>query len=83
MYQLLSPTFLHLPNSDWNLLTAEFEDKWNFPHFLGAIDGKHVILKCPNNAGSHLQLQKIKLYCLACCCWPDYEIMYADVGANE
>ncbi|KAH7953439.1 hypothetical protein HPB49_008553 [Dermacentor silvarum] len=33
-------------------VAREFEDKWDKPHYLGAIDGKHVNVECPANFGS-------------------------------
>jgi hypothetical protein len=36
----------------WLEVAKGCNDKWNFPHCLGAIDGNHVALQCPANTGS-------------------------------
>ena len=36
----------------WKQVAAEFSSRWNFHHTLGAIDGKHVAIRCPKNGGS-------------------------------
>ena len=33
-------------------ISNDFNNKWNLPNCIGAIDGKHVALKCPSNSGS-------------------------------
>ncbi|XP_071056596.1 uncharacterized protein [Onthophagus taurus] len=37
---------------DWEIIAREFQDKWNFPHCVGAMDGKHITLQAPLNSGS-------------------------------
>ena len=37
---------------DWKNVAEDFECIWNFPHVLGAIDGKHVAITCPPHGGS-------------------------------
>jgi len=34
------------PTEDWwNKIAKQFEERWNFPHCIGAIDGKHVVIQ--------------------------------------
>ena len=46
--------YVKMPSSasEWTKVAQKFEDRWNFPSCLGAIDGKHVTLRCPNKSGS-------------------------------
>ncbi|KAL8586901.1 hypothetical protein ACOMHN_051006 [Nucella lapillus] len=37
---------------DWRAIAKRFEDKWNMPHCIGALDGKHFRMKKPAHSGS-------------------------------
>ena len=41
-----------ITSDDWKRITKDFENIWNLPHCIGAIDGKHVSIKSQLNSGS-------------------------------
>ncbi|KAF8788888.1 putative nuclease HARBI1 like protein [Argiope bruennichi] len=45
---------IKLPENEdeWLCIAQQFENQWNFPNCLGAIDGKHVVIQCPNNTST-------------------------------
>ena len=54
IYASLSDSYLNPTRSanDWINISKEFSDLWNFPHAIGAIDGKHVAIECPSKLGT-------------------------------
>ncbi len=44
---MIPPTTPH----QWREIADLFYKKWNFPHTVGALDGKHVACRCPPNSG--------------------------------
>ncbi|XP_046685262.1 protein ANTAGONIST OF LIKE HETEROCHROMATIN PROTEIN 1-like [Homalodisca vitripennis] len=44
----LQPEFMPTPNEAlWRQIEKGFKERWNFPHCIGAIDGKHVAIQAP------------------------------------
>lgn len=49
----LHTTVMPVPNEQtWRDKAVEFGRRWNFPNCCGAMDGKHIMIKAPANAGS-------------------------------
>ncbi len=69
-------------SEEWKEVSNGFLSKWNYPCCIGALDGKHIAIKKPNNSGSQYFNYKgflsILLFALAS---HDYKIFYVDVGA--
>ena len=54
IYRVLEEEYLKTPKSkvEWIRMAEDFEEKWQFPHAVGAVDGKHIIICAPPNTGS-------------------------------
>lgn len=83
IWKVLQPEFLPFPTKEnFTECSEGFWKTWNFPHCLGAVDGKHVTLKCPPNSGSVYYNYKgpFSLLLLACVD-PQYKFTMVDIGA--
>ena len=54
IYDQLRKKYLCTPSSqeDWLEIAKNFEESWNLPHVIGAIDGKHIRMQCPKYSGT-------------------------------
>ena len=50
----LGTKFLRPPRfpSDWLEISRDFEDFWDMPNVIGALDGKHIQIEAPANSGT-------------------------------
>nr|CAI5866080.1 unnamed protein product [Callosobruchus analis] len=46
LWDVLALEYLETPEK-WEDISRGFQERWNFPHCLGSIDGKHVNIQAP------------------------------------
>jgi hypothetical protein len=77
VYGALLPKYLAVPSAlGWLQISKEFEELWQFPHCIGAIDGKHFRIPQPPNSGTTYYNYKVNsitsegLLISGCIHWP-------------
>ncbi|XP_031329240.1 protein ALP1-like [Photinus pyralis] len=81
----LKPIYLKAPRTaeEWKKISQDFDQLWQFPHCVGALDGRHITFRAPISAGSYYYNYKgansIVLLALAAA---NYKFIYANIGVN-
>ena len=76
---------IEAPNTEeqWRRIAEKFQSRWNMPHCLGALDGKHIAIKCPANAGSmYYNYKGFHSIILMGLVDANYKFLWVDVGSN-
>ena len=85
IFTSISILFFQIPKTtnEWLEVATAFERTWQFPHCIGAMDGKHVQIKKPTGSGSYYFNYKHTFsIVLMAVVNAQYEFMMVDVGAN-
>lgn len=75
---------LPLPSTpaQWKEVARGFSERWNFEHCLGAIDGKHVMIRKPAKSGTlNFNYKQFFSIVLMGVVDADYKFLWASVGA--
>lgn len=70
-------------HQEWEKISSEFQNCWDLPHVVGAMDGKHIMLQAPFNSGSEFynykQFFSIVMFALVDA---SYKFIFVDVGCQ-
>ena len=86
LWDSLQPDFVKMASKEdeWLAISREYEQTWNFPNCIGAIDGKHIVIQAPANAGSSFYNYKgSHSVVLLAICDAHYCFVMVDVGDSE
>lgn len=72
-----------MPSTQDEWLVVEKGFSKNFPHAIGAMDGKHIVIQCPSHTGSeYYNYKKTFSIVLLAVVDSNYEFMFADIGSQ-
>ena len=67
----------------WKEVAKGFSNRWNFHNTLGALDGKHVAIRCPPHGGSYYYNYKhFHSIVLLGLVDASYKFLFVDIGSN-
>lgn len=83
LWNILSIDYVKPPDiTDFKKISDDFHTMWNMPHCVGAIDGKHIAIRCPPNTASlYYNYKKYHSIVLLAACDARYRFTAIDVGA--
>jgi hypothetical protein len=74
-----------LPSSEeqWKAIVNEYERRWNFPHCIGALDGKHVVIqRSENTVGEFYNYKGTESIILMAVVDANYCFIHVNVGCQ-
>ncbi|GBM37522.1 hypothetical protein AVEN_4195-1 [Araneus ventricosus] len=77
---------IKLPSSpqEWTAVGADFERRWQFPHCMGAMDGKHVENECsPNSVSDFINYKGFFSIVLLALVDANYNFLFVDIGCQR
>ena len=80
--EMLAPP---LTDAEWREITDNWLNRWNFPHVVGAIDGKHIACKAPANrptGSNYFNYKGFFSVILLAVVSSDYKFIWVDVSGN-
>lgn len=81
--EVLKDEVMPMTQQNWIRVANEFNVKWQLPHCLGAIDGKHIAIRKPHNAGSqYYNYKRYHSIVLMATADANYKFISIDVGAS-
>ena len=71
-----------LCKDEWVQVAHDFEEKWQFPHCIGALDGKHIsILPPPKTGSQYFNYKHFFSIVLLALVDANYRFLYVDIGS--
>jgi hypothetical protein len=83
IWDTMQPSYIPQPTTEmWETISLRFEERWQFPHCIGALDGKHIMIKKRAKSGSSFFNYKQNFSAvLMATVDADYKFITVDVGS--
>lgn len=84
IWETMMDDFIPVPETpqDWLEIANQFKARWDFPHCVGAVDGKHVVIRAPGLSGSlYFNYKGTFSMVLMALADANYKFIYVDVGS--